>query len=111
MRWAYLVIVTTLVASCQTATPKPDPVQYSAQFWPFHTVASGAQVSKITEYGLLSCVGGDQRKGRPRMCYWGMIWRALIRVEHNLRLAAVMLVTEAGGPGHRAGFLISVWRI
>ena len=48
---------------------RPDPVDYSVQVWPEDTLPYRKRVSKMTKYGLLSCIGGSGSQ-IPRKCSW-----------------------------------------
>lgn len=49
---------------------RPDALSYSRSIWTAGTVQDGQTVSTITPYGPLTCVGGNNSTGKPRVCRW-----------------------------------------
>ncbi|MCH8037004.1 MAG: peptidoglycan-binding protein, partial [Proteobacteria bacterium] len=49
---------------------RPDPKRYSDIVWPFGWIRSGWRLSRMTEYGRLTCIGGNNSSGVPRECWW-----------------------------------------
>jgi hypothetical protein len=51
-------------------THRPNPLRYSLSVWGPGSVREGMTVSRNTPHGRLTCVGGNNKTGRPRVCRW-----------------------------------------
>jgi hypothetical protein len=49
---------------------RPAAGQYARRFWPSGSVSYNMRVSRDTEYGRLTCIGGNNNRGIPRRCSW-----------------------------------------
>ena len=49
---------------------RPDPLGVSSRIWANGTIREGDLVSKVTEWGRLVCIGGNNKTGKPRLCHW-----------------------------------------
>jgi hypothetical protein len=49
---------------------RPDPHKYSGQVWSYGSIPTGQVVSENTQYGVLTCKGGNNSTGISRECWW-----------------------------------------
>jgi uncharacterized caspase-like protein len=67
---AKTVALPKLEKPAEPSRNRPDPTPYSHRIWRPGSIRDGDSASTITEYGRLTCFGGNTRTGKPRLCHW-----------------------------------------